>query len=55
MAQEVMQTLDRQIKEYAADRGFYSTENESELESLGIRHIAIPKPGRCSLSRKKGT
>jgi IS5 family transposase len=34
-----------------ADRGFFSVHNEGEAEALGVKHVALPAPGRLSLSR----
>lgn len=53
MAQKVQSTLGRSLDEFAADRGFHSNQNEAGLEALGIKHVAIPKPGKCSAKRKE--
>ena len=33
-------------KEVAADRGFYSSDNERVLRELGVKRVSIPKRGR---------
>lgn len=53
MAQKVQSTLRRSLDEFAADRGFHSNEDEAGLEALGIKHVAIPKPGKCSAKRQE--
>lgn len=34
-----------------ADRGFFSVHNEREAEAQGVKHVALPAPGRLSPSR----
>jgi hypothetical protein len=36
-----------------ADRGFFSVHNEREAEALGVKHVALPAPGRLSQSRRQ--
>jgi len=36
----------------AADRGFYSQDNETALKDIGVKKISIPKRGRISAERK---
>jgi IS5 family transposase len=34
-----------------ADRGFFSVQNERAAEALGVKHVALPAPGRLSQTR----
>jgi transposase, IS5 family len=34
-----------------ADRGFFSAQNERAAEALGVKHVALPAPGRLSDTR----
>jgi IS5 family transposase len=40
-------------EEVAGDRGFYSSKNEKEIQSLNVKHVAFPKPGKKSEKRVK--
>lgn len=46
-----IQKFHRAPRELAADRGYYSSENERILSELGVKHISIPKPGKKSVKR----
>lgn len=39
-------------KEVAADRGFYSADNEDVLEDIGVKCISIPQCGRKTKERR---
>jgi IS5 family transposase len=53
MVEKSIEILNKAPKEVAADRGFYSSENETEIQGLKVKHVAIPKPGRKSEKRIK--
>jgi IS5 family transposase len=36
----------------AADRAFFTTDNERSARQAGVRCLAIPKPGKCSTQRR---
>jgi len=40
-------------KEVAADRGFYSSDNERVLRELGVKRVSIPKRGKKSKERQQ--
>jgi len=48
-----IEALIKAPEEVAADRGFYSSENEEEIRGFKVKHIAIPKPGKKSEKRLK--
>jgi transposase, IS5 family len=37
----------------AADRGVHSPANEQAAEQMGVRRVALPKPGRCTPERRR--
>jgi IS5 family transposase len=37
----------------AADRGVSSPENERVAQEMGVRRVALPKPGRCTPERRR--
>ena len=41
----------KRLKAVAADRGFYSRENEEWLREDGVKQISIPKRGKCNQER----
>jgi IS5 family transposase len=53
MVKKSIKVLNKAPKEVAADRGFYSSENEKEIQGLKVKHVAIPKPGKKSEKRLK--
>jgi IS5 family transposase len=53
MVEKSIEILNKAPKEVAADRGFYSSENETEIQGLKVKHVAIPKPGKKSEKRIK--
>ncbi|HHW02077.1 MAG TPA: transposase [Thermoanaerobacterales bacterium] len=53
MVKKSIKALNKAPKEVAADRGFYSSENEEEIQGLKVKHVAIPKPGKKSEKRLK--
>jgi IS5 family transposase len=53
MVKKSIEVLNKAPKEVAADRGFYSGENETEIQGLNVEHVAIPKPGKKSEKRLK--
>jgi IS5 family transposase len=53
MVKKSIEVLNKAPKEVAADRGFYSGENETEIQGLNVEHVAIPKPGKKSEKRIK--
>ncbi|MDK2880053.1 MAG: transposase, family [Thermoanaerobacteraceae bacterium] len=53
MVKKSIEVLNKAPEEVAADRGFYSSENEREIQGLNVKHVAIPKPGKKSEKRLK--
>ncbi|MCF6095698.1 hypothetical protein L1766_01545 [Thermovorax subterraneus] len=53
MVKKCIEVLNKAPEEVAADRGFYSSENEREILRLNVEHVAIPKPGKKSEKRLK--
>jgi IS5 family transposase len=53
MVKKSIKVLNKAPKEVAADRGFYSSKNEKEIQGLKVKHVAIPKPGKKSEKRLK--
>ncbi|MGB9819464.1 MAG: transposase [Thermovenabulum sp.] len=53
MVKKSIEVLNKAPEEVAADRGFYSSENEREIQGLNVEHVAIPKPGKKSEKRLK--
>lgn len=39
-------------REFAADRGYYSSANEQELSNQGVKHVSIPRPDKKSAKRE---
>ncbi|RKL62598.1 hypothetical protein DXT63_10535 [Thermoanaerobacteraceae bacterium SP2] len=53
MVKRSIKVLNKAPKEVAADRGFYSSKNEKEIQDHKVKHVAIPKPGKKSEKRVK--
>jgi transposase len=53
MVKKSIKVLNKAPKEFAADRGFYSSKNEEEIQGLKVKHVAIPKQGKKSEKRLK--
>lgn len=51
--EEQQHCLGKIPEEVATDRGFWSLENERELEELGVKRVSIPARGRKGFKRKE--
>lgn len=40
-------------RETSADRGYYSSSNETSLKDLGVKNVCLPKVGKKSIERAK--
>lgn len=53
MIEGVKEVLGEAPKEAVADRGFYSEKNEEGIKEIGVKRVAIPKPGKKGKERRE--